>query len=139
MKLKFRAWDKKENKFASVASLVVVRYGSHDDKTRYYGFDDYENRFVLMQYTGLHDKNLIDIYEGDILELDGGAEPFKVEVIFSDGAFRAKVPWLKEDYPPLLAYTIFEDLEEGKFFKDCVIVKVIGNIYQNPELLKEGV
>jgi len=71
-----------------------------------------------MQYTGLKDKNGKEIYEGDIVKIEG----FINHVVgFEDGAFR----WM--NVGPYLP--IAERISE----REC---EVIGNIYENPELLK---
>lgn len=76
------------------------------------------------QHTGLSDKNGIEIYEGDLLkiELDWGygLAEIIIEVYFKDGCFRAKALNSHED-TLLIELPYFE---------------VIGNIYENPELLK---
>lgn len=79
----------------------------------------YVNSGVLMQYTGLKDKNMKEIYEGDIISLDGG-EPFPI--IFEDAAF--KIDLFTNQCPQHIGQ------ERAKRFI------VIGNIYENPELLK---
>jgi uncharacterized phage protein (TIGR01671 family) len=82
---------------------------------------------VLMQYTGLKDKNGKEIYEGDIVK----AEDFDWGL---DGNYQIK--W-GGDYP---AFDIFElsgkslDVEYNILSSDPDI-EVIGNIYENPELL----
>lgn len=78
---------------------------------------------TLMQYTGLKDKNGVEIYEGDILiiELDWGYGLSKIytEVYFDKGMFKAKAINSHED-TPLIEMPYFE---------------IIGSIYENKELL----
>ena len=93
----------------------------------------------LCEFTGLKDKNEKEIYEGDILELDGGGEPCLGSVGFERGCFVFNADWLdkkKEYMPELYRYTFFAELKKGKLFKDCVVVKIVGNIYENSNLLE---
>ena len=76
--------------------------------------DFYEVESVKMQYTGLRDMNNVKIYEGDIL--NDHSELGKV--IFDEGCF--VVCW----------QGIVEDL-----FENCNNYEVVGNIYENPNLL----
>ena len=76
----------------------------------------YDEDLILMQYTGLKDKNGVEIYEGDIL--NDYSELGKV--IFDEGCFR--VCW----------QGIIEDL-----FENCNNYEVVGNIYENSTLLEE--
>ncbi len=80
----------------------------------------------VMQFTGLKDKNAKEIYEGDVVrtpddwELYGMAGGTIYQVRFSGGGFRASTdPRRGQGYW----------MEDGKDFE------VIGNIYENPELL----
>ena len=63
--IKFRAWDKKNKKMLAPKGALVedmmFDYGNHYD---HIGPD----QAILMQYTGLKDKNGVEIYEGDIVE-----------------------------------------------------------------------
>lgn len=72
-----------------------------------------EGEPVLMQYTGLKDKNGVEIYEGDIVRytLDGELFTMNIEFVFQDN---------------LTGYDITDENEP----------EIIGNIYENPELLK---
>ena len=81
-----------------------------------------ENSF-LMQYTGLKDKNGIEIYEGDIVSFGNRNN---VEVVFDNGCFNVFDEPLGWDF----------DSEDIAVKTDLNFCKVIGNIYQNPELLK---
>lgn len=73
------------------------------------------------QYTGLKDKNGKKIFEGDILECEGGvyfSETYRGLVEFEEGVFVAKGSTV--DFQP-------------EMFNDC---KIIGNICDNPDLIE---
>lgn len=72
-----------------------------------------DNHFHPMQYTGLKDKNGKEIYEGDIINL--GEKNI------------GQVEWVESRFVMVLSYATFQLSSEGE---------VIGNIYENPELLK---
>ena len=93
-------------------------------------FDQW-NIITRDQYTGLKDKNGEEMYEGDIVELweDG----------YNHEKTIGKVVYLAcQDYP---AFDIYPpvDVESNVFshYKACGVILVIGNIHENPELLKE--
>lgn len=76
----------------------------------------------LMQFTGLHDKNGKEIYEGDIIAVEGEDKPMKITWGERQATFCIESEaWVFPHY-------FGEALES----KDCV---VIGNIYETPELL----
>lgn len=80
------------------------------------------------QYIGLTDINGVEIYEGDIIQLESGSDEFFVApVAFDDGRFVLKHP---EGYHG----------EWGLSWRliDACNYKVIGNICENPELVKES-
>jgi uncharacterized phage protein (TIGR01671 family) len=118
--IKFRAWDKKEKVMRTV-SLLNTSYMGTEYQTIYFESGPYRHlsEIELMQYTGLKDKNGVEIYEGDIIRLSDALEPNIETVCFEDGAFRASVH-----------HEIFDTLQSYE-------VEVIGNIYKNPELAED--
>ena len=122
--IKFRAWHKEEKIMGEVLGIDILHkeiFFSNGD-VDCCGFADLKY-IELMQYTGLKDKNNKEIYEGDILLDRNNKKPYKV--IFKNGSFRAE----------------FEgDFEEHSFDLIDVVAQgceVVGNIYENPELLGE--
>ena len=91
-------------------------------------FDPAEGRYQLMQFTGLLDKNGVEIYEGDIIRWDyerswwnkaAGSAVFKVE--WSDD---------RTGWAPFCECSVTGDYEVSGD-----VVAVVGNIYENPQLL----
>lgn len=74
----------------------------------------------LLQFTGLHDKNGMEIYEGDICWLNVNWADRLVQVYWDEEQCGFRGRSLHDDYPWNLTY----------------VKTVIGNIYKNPELLK---
>jgi len=131
--IKFRAWDKKEK--AMVYDVIVKGiWKSKIDPFTWFvevikDFDEFDEPIYfnpydveLMQYTGLKDKNGKEIYEGDVVECVSCKEKDrKYKVTWCDKFLGFVLEHKKEKYQ----ISIFNDF------------KVIGNIYENPELLEE--
>ena len=132
--IKFRAWDNYNNKFfepiyeAYNNKLEELNIGmsgdlSIRDMTNSPKHESlFPSRFILMQFTGLHDKNGKEIYEGDILKL-GDTVSFVVWAL--DG-------WQFNSYMERGSLDLYRyvDTTTGK-----EIAEVIGNIYENKDLL----
>ena len=116
---KFRVWHKDFGKFLTDDNEWVLDFNG---KLHFiYTYPSYhktpvpEDWYVVQQFTGLKDKNGKEIWEGDILT-DRYEDAYKMEVTFSDGAVQ------------------FDGCDPIDFFDDGV--SVIGNIFENPELIK---
>ena len=135
---KFRVWDSKFNNWMPTEddSIMIDMYGQiyfqRKDQHNYHALVLEQYRFKIMQYTGLKDMDGKEIYDGDILKCNGGADDFYFVVGFDHARFTAKVNWLKDKdisdygYPPLMAYVGWKFIPE---------YSVVGNIYENLELL----
>lgn len=122
--IKFRAWDKEHKEW--------VNYSITDNKLEFYvkkadrwKIDQRGRRFVLSQCTGIKDINGEEIYEGDIF-IARNYHNCKFKVIYDGSRFigvnydRERVCYVDSSY------------KDGSSR-----LEIIGNIYENPELLKE--
>ena len=106
-----------------IQDLENKRYAIVPQKGEHYNYYDYEvDPESVGQYTGLKDKNVKEIFEGDIVK-EGDAN-FMEPVIFENGAYK----WGEDHF---LGYDSYGDFTDTTFW-----ATVVGNIYENPELLK---
>lgn len=120
--IKFRAWartgewddDGEKRKFEMIPadSLMIFEDLLKD------GLKDVDDEYYVMQFTGLHDKNGKEIYEGDIVNIETISLTPR-EVRFINGAFKyvmKNITYRMDEY-------------------DSNEINIIGNIYENPDLL----
>ena len=116
--IKVRAWHKLLDEFVPVHRNCVIDRDGNICPT---------DNVVIIQFTGLHDINGVEIYEGDIVSMWYAPQATCKGVIsFDKGCFMFDT----KDAKPMRA-TAHECVNEY-----CNYFTVIGNIYQNPELLE---
>ncbi len=120
---KFRIWDMLRKEFLSAGTISIVIHRGKTPKINILldGIMDIteDSRFIIMQYTGVDDKNNQEIYDGDILKCE--TQNQIGTVWFSNGAFMTDCEGFG-NHP--ISQTNSNDFEK------------IGNIYQNSELLE---
>ncbi|PGA33305.1 hypothetical protein COL81_26900 [Bacillus toyonensis] len=137
--IKFRAWDKVNKEMYRVGYIDFpskkVQLAIIQDGICYKAFEADLKDVELLQYTGLKDKNGKEIYEGDILESISGTV----------GNSEAKVMSIYEVVLDDRNSYSFGTRRKGRTHISSPIYrsatkyyKVIGNIYENPELLQGG-
>nr|UWI36351.1 MAG: YopX protein [Bacteriophage sp.] len=122
---RYRAWDKDFKTMYEADDIVYIDFEEKQicvktlffERTNCYDFND----IVLMHSTGFTDKDGKEIFEGDIVDSEGGFTTGVVEFRSDLGMFVST----------LIKYNNFEQLCNAHG-----LVKVIGNIYENPELLE---
>ena len=129
MYFKIRAWDKESKVMYYPRSLGFVDcelefIERNNEKLNEFGDN---SQVVLMVSTGLKDINGKEIYEGDIIQLAPPDDEWKGFVIFKNGAF--SIMYQNGDIVPL-----YDELYD---FQGKPYLYVIGNVFENPELLRE--
>lgn len=123
--IKFRAWNKEKRLMGQVTfwaetgelTVWIPELGEGNEEQEWEDVGDGNIEFI--QYTGLKDKNGKEIYEGDIVKRNDGTEEQQKEIHVIEFKVNGKY---NAYFSPM--FMILGDSE------------VIGNIYENPELLK---
>jgi hypothetical protein len=124
-KIKFRAFFKIDEQIYEVASIDFLnKEVTLWDKETAVNFEASFEDIELLQYTGANDKRGVEIYEGDIVKfvsrLDDSKRMGTVRYWAGDAAFLIEC-----------------EREIFFLFHDALNREVIGNIYENPEILKD--
>jgi uncharacterized phage protein (TIGR01671 family) len=137
--IKFRSWDKAKGYMLPShdlhkvlignGSIVTINYkprnGGWEPDEPYHLTNPQADNCIPMQFTGLHDKNGKEIYEGDVVE----------QTYWSNGAKERGVI----SYSPDARFVWDQHGDQsgyGLSGQDADRREIIGNIYENPELLK---
>lgn len=141
--IKFRVWDNdkkqmlyQEDNTTRNSSVMECQIAfdelGHCVFVRYYGEDScFEIKNTeLMQYTGLKDKNGVEIFEGDIIKLS-----YLSPLDNKEKVSLYRVEEMQNGYYAIKEVTDKQRGDSGLFlhFQRC---EVVGNIYENPELLE---
>jgi uncharacterized phage protein (TIGR01671 family) len=167
--IKFRVWDTEYKEFSNWTNRdpffnvshgqlffwerVQKEDGSYDGDII---LEDLSDRFILQQFTGLHDKDGKEIYEGDILKethyeysgrfTDLVRDPAKLEGY----PYRGVVYWTEgipcntkdsTDAYALLGFRTFPlDTTVGQVIGNSITrnCEILGNMYENPEMMEHG-
>ena len=124
--IKFRAWDKKNNEMTTYFTIssqghvrLAVPLGMNNK--------DIELDVILMQYTGLKDKNGKEMYLDDLVNLKTKNNPYRV--VHDDFGVPCFVS--PKNYIHCIDFVqYFSEMGKSDF-------EIIGNIHQNPELLEK--
>lgn len=132
--IKFRVWNKlvsvmEEVEAIEFKDLIEGREGVFTGLHYWIDAKDCE----LIQYTGLKDKNGTEIYEGDILQEQEGMKGKYIIVPMLGGLSIHNLRNYGQKHNELISYPT-NDAQTSAWISEQ---EVVGNIYKNPELLKE--
>ena len=125
---KFRAWHKELGRMMLIEIMYFFFFDNEleelelNDPVMNDHISVYPNEIVLMQSTGLKDKNGKEIFEGDILK----SNKYITSVFYEKGAYCVK---FRRTTNTTVTMNVISFIEKYK-------TKIVGNIYENPELLE---
>ncbi len=125
-KIKFRIFNKKIKSYIDIHSSAIMI----DE------LNDLNDNLIVEQFTGLHDKNGKEIYTGDILQLkklDGSVLLYKIFCVKGGFAFNTHQDDFYKTQIEIYFYESTSDMQNSSFIST---LEIIGNIFENPELLE---
>ena len=122
-KIKLRVWDKENKKWLSQEEIKGLWH--IDDLYNQLGFTD--SYYPVSEFTGLFDKNGKEIFEGDVLNWDNECT---ILIKWSDGLAGFYYDMLTQKNENIVCFDI-------RFYRSDESAEVIGNVFENPELLED--
>ena len=120
--IKFRAWNVTLQRMSKSKNMQeLIETAIHEEAKGLKVSENYSN-LIFMQFTGLKDKSGKEVYEGDVVREDSPPHHCG-EIKYDGGAFY--ISYITDGYSELCHILVDEFWE------------IIGNIYENPELLEE--
>lgn len=148
--IKFRAWSNKSKEMLDWFCICQSAFNRGETHLMYAVFTDpsfvNDCGYILMQYTGLKDKNGKEIYEGDIVELVGGTCDFLSCGIYDDQKYKIGdkmiIQCLSSGFT-LCGLNMYDctlpnrvgKVDNYTLWNHARSLKIIGNIYENQNLL----
>lgn len=126
---KFRVWDNTENIFLHNKGFTSIGFNTDGDFFPYgTGYSDkhWEGRFIVQQYTGLKDRQGKEIFEGDIVKAKYEHLDFRYK---NNAVMKPHTGEIRYHH----SYWAIGDMK--LFVMEDDSLEVIGNIFENPELL----
>ena len=124
---KFKAWDKYHEMMVSIISFDFenkIAYVEQENGDRY---DIHFDNLIFLQSTGLKDKNGVEIFEGNIVNYDDG------EFSYIGSVKKDCYQFYINGIEPVDSYDF---IDVSNTFDGTTSLTIIGNIYENPELLE---
>lgn len=139
--IKFRSWDSTNKKMSNGMDTLVRGDGEVFIQTDVgegasAGMMDDNLGLLVMQFTGLLDRNEKEVYEGDFISIDGWELNWVVRWVVLEAAFQ---PCMASTGAPMRRFNWLDQGVNGIYMqmtKTTDLFEVIGNIHENPELLK---
>ena len=128
--IKFRAWDKEAKFMVDREYWLVIDTAGEVYEYNLGKLTNQTSQYEIMQYTGLEDKNGISIYEGDIIQIRNKETRGVVKFFDSltwDGGGSSHSGYFCEEW--------FDDNGEPEYGYSLWGAEIVGNIYQNKDLL----